>query len=913
MPFTPRIPVSGVRRVLSEVLEGVFQKAVPPKAGRGPKGKLTETPEILARAIDQSGQVLQERQGVAPGSRIAGRDVPFLGPEEARLATRTTADPSTMKTLGEKVDDLKVFFAGLSRSEPGLPTSLGVPKGGFVAKGKSMTRVGHTLESGGLETGDMFAELRSMIRGLRDGVEVRMADEILAPLKAGIGTAARKTGSAQREVFGKVRQLSDYMVWADRAAELAANQKKTTIDGFTEEKVLEALRKTAVVLEDSSIRETHSNLRAVADSYFDAAVERGWIHPDRYRDAYSPLRRLAMVLDASNEHRGATPLGADELQQFMRRGMDSGGGRETDIVTLWTNYMVSTERRIAEEEVFSHILRDDTLNLTKHFADGDIPVAMRSKVRWYKPKPGQVGYVNKEVDHAMLDGVLDALPTASFADDSRGFAMPRRVVDALEGFNPRIPGENESMFYGLGRNYASAFTVYNPAVTMLNLLSDTPLAFIGGLPNEPARPLGFLRLGDSLKSAFNGVVRGVRDERFTRALENRIATSTHTFDLGGRPASTTLREFQEVPSFVDKLKKFTQGDVKAGGEIAGEGLGLVAKARQVVELMPKIAAGEEALARTGSIKEYGRVGRNITLDFAKAPQATRDPAFRFAAPFYAFFGSISPRVAQLSTRKGSRNRMLAAIAAVPVSVALWNYHDEDYRRVEHSLNAFERDQLHWIVPGADGKPMVDDTGKPVVKRIRYFLPEEIAKIVGLGNMPSRIARVINRRDTVQDMFESIGKGAVQGVTGQILPARLVAELSTGRSLSTGEDVDPMQSFIGGFPQARAIEKGILNVRTEGAVEGTLKTLEENILGFSEASVRRRGKGLFDVDLMDAKRAVQEHRRKMVKAYGNGETAKGDDEFKKMKEAVIVLQRVAKAVQAEQGELPNTTPEEPGRE
>jgi hypothetical protein len=539
---------------------------------------------------------------------------------------------------------------------------------------------------------------------------------------------------------------------------------------------------------------------------------------------------------------------------------------------------------------------------------------MRNQLAWYKPKPGQVGYVNKEVEEAIFDGVLDALPTAPFSDDGRGFVLPRRVVAALEGFNPRIPGEHESAFFAAGRNYASAFTVYNPAVTVLNMLSDAPLAFVGGLPDEAARPMGFLRMGEAYKSAFNGVVRGKRDEAFTRALQNRVATSTQTFDLGGRPGSRTLEDFVETPTFAENLKRFAQGDIGAGAAAAKRGvLAPLAQARQVAELAPKIAAGEEALARTGSIQEYGRVGRNITLDFAKAPAATRNPALRFAAPFYAFFGSITPRMAQLATRKGSRNRVLAAMAAVPTAIMLWNYHDEDYRRVEHSLNSFERDQLHWIQPGFDGKPAVDDDGKPIVRRIRYFLPEEVAKIVGLGNMPSRIARVVGRRDTFQDLIESIGTGAAQGIAGQVLPARLVAELSTGRELSTGEDIDPLGSFIGSFPQARVVEKGILNIRDDGPVEGSLKTLEENVLGFSEASVRRRGKGLFDVDLADAKREVQEHRRKMVKAYGNGETAKGDDEFKLMQEAVKDLRRIAQAIMEERGEAPDVTPEELGLE
>jgi hypothetical protein len=838
---------------LSSALDKVFTRAVPEAADRG----TAEAPTILTKALANAPKPGE----LPPGIRERAPDVPFAGPEQMRQASRVTAAPATKQTLSDIVDNTYTGLSGLFKSEPGLPNDLN----------------------------ESFGETRSLERRIRDQVELELRDETLAPI-----------ANQGKQSYVQAQQLWDYMVNADRTAQAAA-QGLDTVDGIPARTVEKATADTWNALTPAA-QAAHENVRKKYDEAFQFAIQRGWIDPARYREGYSPIKRMAMVLDAMRQAGGEDGIGSDALVQFLRRAK-SGGLRETDGTVLLTDYLTSIRRRAAQEDLAAKIINDPTLNFTDHPDVKNLMAAgkpLPKGLAYWTPEPGGMGYIQKDPLQHSLDGALDGMNMPQNRDRGRQFVLPTRVAEALNNYNPRIPGEAENAIYRNSRAFSRVFTSYNPAVTSVNLVSDHALALTSlAAEGGPGRVMGFLReWPDAAKSAIGGVFFGKGGAKYKRALNEGLASSTFTYDVGGAPVSNITQQFRAADS---------RTGLKAAAQAAAAALpDFLAKARQTGEMIPRIAAGQEALQRTGNLSEYGRVGREITVNFSKGPAIMRNPTAGFAAPFYTFFGAVTPKILSLATDKSTRGGMLTALAAVPTTVMLWNYHDDDYEKVENSLPDYERDNMHYIVPGPDGKPLMDPTGKPIVKRLQFWVPEQVASMFGLQNLPSRMRRVAEGRSTVGDFAGESASTAGRFWAGSILPARLALELGFGRSLLTGQEQKPADAIVNMIPQAKLIRDAVLNAKSFGPREAARRTLS-SLAGLPDAAVVRKGGGTLDADLMDAKRDLGLATARMRNFYINGDTARGKDAEKDMKEATDRLQRIGLAMQAT-GKKPDIPPE-----
>lgn len=838
----------GLTKALERVVQPALEKAgerlrvVPEAAARG----TAERPAILERALRNA-----PKEGELPaGVREAGKDVPFAGPEKFRQPSRTVPT-AERESLANIVDDAKVRIAGLWKAEPGLPKDIG----------------------------DAFSETRGIEKRIRQQVELELRDDVMKPI-AGLG----------KESFAKARRVWDFMVNADRAAQAAA-QGLDEVDGIPK-KDLEALVASTWNALDPVQRDVHERVRRKYDEAFELAIARGFVKPEQRLEAYSPIRRMAMVLNAMFEERGETGVETEKLAQFLRRGI-SGGVRQTDGLTLLTDYLTSIRRRIAQEDLLAQLVADKTIHFTDHpeiatrLATGK---PLPPGLSLYELRPGRIGYIKKNPAQQVMDGVLDHMNMPKGRDRGRALVFPDRIVKALETYSPRVPGDDESAIYKLGRAYTRAFTVYNPAVTAVNFASDHVLALSRAVSEGgAAQALGFLReWPDAVKSAVGGVFFDKGGEKFERALREGLTSSTYTSEAGGLPVSDILKEFHEAPA-----RSLMQTAKEALAFIPDQ----LAKGRQAVELMPKIAAGEEALRRTGDLSAYGKIGKDITIDFTKAPAATRNPTFQFMAPFYAFFGAATPYVLEMAKKNGGRNPMLAAIVAVPTTTMLWNYQNEEFAKVERSLPEHEQMNLHVIIADAEGHVLRDPTGRPVVKRLQYWVPEEVAKMFGLGNLPSRLRQVTEGRVTPSEFASQSGSAAAKQWVGHIMPAKLALEFGMGRSWYSGEEIKRSEALAGAIPQTKMVHNFILGAKSYGLKEQALRTGSE-AFGLSQAGLEQRGTASLDAALMDAKRDLQKARLRMRRFLIRQDTAGAQEAMKDMAAARDRLKRVATAIRAE---------------
>ena len=841
MPSFGRAVTRGLSEAVGEIAKGL-SKAVPEAAERG----TAESPVILERALAR--QAAREAAGLPPrGVRYEGEGVPFAGRPEDRARFRAVPAPGEAKSLSDHIDDVKVAVGNVARHEPGLPKD---------------------LSSG-------FGELRALSHRIKQQVEVDLADNVFGPLRDLPVEEARK----------RARLVSDYMKGASEAAELAVNTDLVnTPEGVTRFTAEQNLKNIASELDEPS-KQVHENIRKRFDDLFELSNKRGWIDERSYKEAYTPMKKLLIGLNGILKARGEDAIASEVLGQFLMRGKGIPEHANTNVATLLLNYETLVRRRVAEEEFLVRILNDKTLNFTDRFQPGDV---LPPELAWYTPKPGKMGYIQKSDTQKALDGVLDGMNIPSDRDRGRSFALPKHVVAALEKYHAQTPSGGESMLYNKARGFARQFTVYNPGTTFVNLVSDTPLALMG-MEGERAQPIGFLRqLPGAVKTAVEGVYSGGRKggEKYRRALTEGIATSTYAHDIGGAPHSELLGHLGDAPPAFNPT---------APGDYVASLKEHLKKARQTIELFPKIAAAEEALARTGKLSEYGRIGRNITGDYTKSAAINRHPVGAALAPVYAFISTVTPRILNMARMKGSKGRTLAAIAAVPVAIDMWNNHDPEFAKVEDSLHEWERNQLHFIEAGEDGRPKIDETGKPVVKRIQYFVPEQVANQFGLGNAAGRLRRVVQGKDTASEAVGSVGKQFLRSNIGQLLPARVVMELGYGRSLTSGKEQEGLDALLGLAPAAKMaseIAKAQGNVGTTGQ-GGALERSLEVLTGAGEASVSRKGPGILNATLRDAQADQAKAQQAMKKAFQIDDFVEAEKQRKKMMAAIERVQRAGK--------------------
>jgi hypothetical protein len=821
----------GLSSAFTNIAETVMRKAVPELAERG----TAEAPTILERARLAGARDIGQR----------GKTTPFLGEAETLEKARATKHFEPW-TLDRVVQGLRTGLGSLFMAEPG------------VDKG----------------TRKLAFKTRAFAAASKDRTDLMLRDSVFHHLK-----------SSPEE---QMNHLGDFMYFADEVANAGENASKTPsgIPMDIAKKSLSAY--VDKVQKDPELQEAHKALRGVLDQTFDDMVNRGYIIPQRRRADYTPVQMLEEIATGLAEMRGVEAIGGKTFRGTIARGARHGH-RETNILELTRNYISEYARKVAEDDMVVQLLNDPTLNFTNKFKPGDsIPQGLAV----YRPGPGMPGYGRKELEQHFYEGFSKGVNEKS-KNYMGGFVMPENVVKMLDEFRPK---DADNPMYTAGQFWARQMTVYNPRNTVMNMLSDFPLALMG-LPGEKAQPLGVIRFAPgAYKEAFKGAF-GKESKLFDAARAEGLTSGTVLHSVEGRPGSLDFSRFQSAeakPPMRDQAADFlrrTRLAVEAGPRIAAG----QAAAEAAGEAVPnKLLTLEDVLHNT-NLNEFGRVGREITLPYgAGAPKATRYAVGRFIAPFMQFLGLSAARTAELVGTKGSQVRGLGALAIPTMGAMMWNNQDDEFKKIEHSLPDWERNQLHFIVKDPDtGKPYRDRTGKPVVLRFQYWVPEQVANTFGVGNFPSRVKRVFEGRDTWRILGESVLKQIPENAVNQIGPVRSLIELGLQKNIQTGQEKPFTEAVWSMAPVTRAFAETIYGFRNGGPQEA-LKRAAEEFGGLSVAYVNRKGKAVMDADLMDAQRKINDARKEFRKYKLRKDEARAADAKAKMMKAIDDLKRVAKA-------------------
>jgi len=815
---------AGAEPILKRVFSALRSPAVPEAIARG----TAEAPAVLEKALS-SPEAIGQR----------GKGIPFTGVPELETATRATE--VGVKTLEDRIQDMKTIFGSFFRADPNLPKDV----------------------------------QRTFLRGRTRGEAARVSAElelqkVYEPLQTDAPTQAAK--------------MYDFLVTSDEVAQ-AFRGGKPSIHGQPTEKWVQQLDLLEPqVKNDPEIATALERRQNLWDRVFGDMLARGWIVPEHYLEDYTPIRKLHAVAQ------GLASEAGEELRSkvlnMMQHRTNAPGLRETNLVILEKEILGEYMKKVAEHEAFIDLLADKTINFTDQFKIGD---TVPHGLSMYRPGPGMIGYSRKTSEGYLIDGLLSQVKPDTNELLPGTYVVPSPIALALETFYPKRSKGTEHALYRAGQTMARWLTVYNPSNTNLNLMSDLPMAMFVGLPGEKAQPLGVFKwwmkagLPIATKGAFGKKggtlveINGQIIDAWDLAQREGVTEGTIHYDVGARGKLS-----EELSRLMPQGERPTPNPV----------LDVLSRSRLAIEAAPRIAAGLEAFERTGDISQFGRVGREITLTYgAGAPKAARLPAIRMISPFLQFIGLASSRVMDNLRTPGSRARTIAGIVGVPVLTYLWNSQNEEYKQVENSLAEWERSQAHIIVPDPKDPLKVrrDINGKPVVFRFRYSVPEEVMKAVGLGNIAARVGRVITKRDTPLEFIQSIPGEAAENIADLLTMPGLVRDVATGKT-RTGKEMKWPEVATRMFPIARPFFSAKEALESYGPKEA-VKTFASETAGVRFATVGRRGKHVSDADLMAAKGELAQTRSRWRTAMINGPPSKAKEAKEDFYKAKEKLERI----------------------
>jgi hypothetical protein len=654
---------------------------------------------------------------------------------------------------------------------------------------------------------------------------------------------------------------------------------------------------------DPEVQQAIGNIRKGLDEQFEDMATRNWISQDRYLNDYTPIRRLNATVQALAGYIGEDPdaMKSRILSQMMKR---QGGSapRETDLPALLRGVRAEYLAKVGEHEAFLDLLSNPEVNLTEKFImpDGRISENLPTNLRVVRPGPGMFGATLKSPEGYFLDGALNALDSKGVVNVG-GYVFPEAVADAVAHFHPRQTTGIEHKIYGHAMGLMKNLTVYNPKNTNVNRVGDLATALV--FPGEgKAHAMGILRwMGKANEAAYKGAFH--REGRVRVKLHGREVDLWEQAVREGMTSGTLVEHLAGSDmTLPPELARLYPGMEAAHGNWFEGAKRTLQADRLATEVVPRIAAGLEAVERTGDWSQFGRVGRDITFRYgAGAPRAANFPIVKMFDPFIQYMGLATQRFLEMSNAKsmGPKARILLGLSAVPFAMWKWNTQNDVYQQVENSLPREERNLPHIILGSYEnpGEPQRDVEGNPVVLRMKYLIPEQVAQLVGMAQVPSRIGRVLEGRDTPIQFAKDTQTQAQKSIGDMLVLPGMVKDAVTGKSSLTGRPMTATETANRLLPITRIASKAIERGQTYGAAEGA-KTAFTEATGASFVRGKHKGPQLLDADVKEAERAVSDAKRSLRWSMRNGSPQQVREAQKKVKNAQEERARLMKQVRGE---------------
>lgn len=851
-----------LKRIISEGQTAgrvLHETPIPPAGQRG----TPEAPTLAVRAEEAQ----PPHRTFAPSVSTQTLDEPYRVDPKVEHLVSQTLDAS--RSIEDRLQDVKTIASSFIEHTPNQPKDIQ----------------------------DLFLDTRTKHDGADDKAAVDVA-EWLSPI-GGRPTSAR-------DATLLFRQLKMADIIRDMEDDGLDEAHGIPIDKWRAENQ----KMISYIESDAGLQQASANVRAGLDEMWDTMVARGWISPDRYKENYTPLKKINDIYHGLGSFTGETAeqVKSRVLRSMKSRGENSTGGvHESNMLQLIYQARKEMLQKIATDDMFAKILADKTLNFTDRYKDHQGPLPRGLKV--YNPGKGMVGYTLKTgLERDQMQVLEDMGLTDENTITPGGYILPAPLVDALNHFHPPRTTDVEAKVSKGGQLVARSMTVYNPANTLVNIPGDLFTALMG-MPGEKANAIGFLRFLRDGKNAAEAVRRG---ERYIMEIEGRKIDVTKMVEEANLLESTLVEDLSGR-KFKPVLGQFTpEEEIKTKGGPINAVKNFLEESRQDVELGPRIAYGLAALQATGNVEEFGRVAREITLNYgAGAPKLSKVPLLRFMSPFLSYAALSTKRTLQLATTKGSRARGIAALTALPLAITAWNNQNEEFRAVLRSTGANDRtnlklilmDPLHW------GRVWRDEKGRPIIIRCKFFLTETAMQLAGLGNLPDRVIRVAEGRDTIGDFAQTTLKSSLAGIAGTLLTVpQSLGEAAIGRSALTGKQMTWRERAERLMPGIRAPWEAATDIMGGIAEENPFKVLFDagrygmrDVLGLNPVYTYEKGGYIMDSDVIEAAQAFRDARNHYKSAAATGDRDDIRQAYSDMMDAADKYKKAAQTMRKVMGD------------
>jgi hypothetical protein len=176
------------------------------------------------------------------------------------------------------------------------------------------------------------------------------------------------------------------------------------------------------------------------------------------------------------------------------------------------------------------------------------------------------------------------------------------------------------------------------------------------------------------------------------------------------------------------------------------------------------------------------------------------------------------------------------------------------------------------------------------------VPEEVMRMVGLGNLASRVRRVAIGRDTPKQFAGDIVRQIPQTISDMLTMPQILEEVATGKTKG-GREMTPLERAARPLPITKIATEAYQRGTDYGPIEGA-KGAAEEVIGLRFANVDRRDLTLLDSQVRDALRVRNEAKMALKAAVRNGPPSKVTKAGKELKRAQEELIRIVTVYKAE---------------
>jgi len=560
-----------------------------------------------------------------------------------------------------------------------------------------------------------------------------------------------------------------------------------------------------------SVRKTYDRLRQVVKEHTDLLVEEGWLDPERAKEMYFPHKVIKYLRNNDGF------FGIGRKPAVPRRGYlkqrKGGADYSTDVLERLIEHWAEVQRDIQTVRFLEKVYQQEQKDFKAQYPDWEQGEPLPDGYKEQVILPGRfyyrVGGVTEDLATALIAQDLQTVQDILEAKDEKGMAAVKKVLALGKKRSYIVREEVAQQTLDMPTAPVSDHPLYK-AVASFNTFTKRQILF-NPLYAIPFHVTNFI--GDSHKVlvAMPGALKSGGMVGYWQAIKaahagQKPALFAEAQKRGVIGSGWLGVDVKKVEALIPELER---AEVSGGLKEAEN------KAKRLYNAMNTLGQSREDWLRYATFKylvDQQNKGVDITRFALKDVQVVRglqgyDKAAKIArdilgdyaaigksgvflsdtaAPFYRWMHLNLPwwpRMIAEYAKRGEAGRLLAAMMAAMAPyliTTLWNYSDDDRRKMEEKLPPWKRWNFHIIAGGKTWSIPL-----PIDDVLNFLgIPENIADFQsyqkGLIDFPQLVGRIAVNMAVSPGLAVVNSVGGALGVTRDLFGIRTFPEIADYR-------------------------------------------------------------------------------------------------------------------------------------